>query len=96
MNDDASVNDDHTFKFTQGILKAIFILSFIIYCTYFLKSNKQSGQLEDNYVRKRYGGLFTYLRTSNFATFKPLLWPVVFMTQRLLLALQFTSGYLLY
>lgn len=71
--DESDAASSMTSSIVQGTVKALFIIAFMVYCTWFLVSKKKNGQLEDAYVRKRFGGMFTSLRTNNFATLKPLL-----------------------
>ena len=80
----------------SGIGKFAFIVFFMVYSTYFLMRKKAAGDIEDDYMIKRYGGLFTYLRALDMSPTAPLYWPLVFMLQRVLLAVQLTFGRLLY
>ena len=80
----------------QGLLKVAFIVVFMGLSTRLLLQLKANDELTDVYKRKRYGGLFTYLRYETNSPKKPLLWPLVFMVQRLLLSIQFTLGFIIY
>ena len=71
----------------QGIGKLVFIVGFMVFATHFLLSKKETGELALQNTRRRYGGLFTYLRFEETSPRRPLLWPMVFMLQRLLLSI---------